>query len=799
MIAYLAVISDSFRAAFSSRVLWIAFAAIWILLAALAPVGFRLEYTTEFRSQDFYNGTRLKAMLAKGTVDKSVVDQPIGRLASSMPDELSRQLRRVGEGEEVRIYLRVFAEALNGCLDDESWYSEAAWAETLQFRELRELEAIQEPIDESLRRRRARLRIEAALPGVFETRSSRSILLTYAGIDFPARFAMDKPQFLIVVNQYVLPVIIQWLMGFVLVFLGILVTSSMIPEMLRPGSLHLLLSKPVTRSLLLMSKFVGGCTFVLLCVTQLVIGLFFIAWLRLDIFNARMLWCIPVSVFLFSVFYSVSVLAGLIWRSSILSIGVTCVFGSLCLVVGVIGSLFDSFVTQPASLRNLTVVGDHLIASTRGGGLVRWEDSEQVWTEMIETNSLRTDRILPPVAINETTIVTALVRGGRFNPFGSGATDLLVLSEASDWVAEPSLRLPTATTEVFDSGNRVMALTAGELATTSVEQVLSEVGETLSDQDTADDLVSGAAESTSIAEAGEGSQDAGVSNAKPDGWLQKLSTMMGGVSEGFEGVLPKRITLAQPRTVYVDAGGDFVFVHSRDRLMRFDPPESGTGTWDLVAEHSIGGESAKSSVLAVSGETALLALEESTLQLFDFRTLEPLSSIDLPDGVSPVLLIGVSDKPEYLLGASDGRLRHVNVDTEKKTMSISNPIGPTEVECIHIDPIAKRAYVAHHIDNLDVYDTNDWSLFERRSSVVSGWRFVDRYIIAPLRFITPQTGELGKTIESIISGKTSKTILDGPDAGEVVRYELARPIISCSAFVILMLFTSCYYFTTRDF
>ena len=152
MTPYLSVIVDSFRAAFASRVLWIAFIAIWILLAALAPVGFRLEHTTDFRAGDFYNGTRLKAMLAKGTVDPAVAEQPIGRLAAVMPDELSRQLKRVGEGDEVRIYLRVFADALNQCLDDESWYSQEAWEDTLQFRELRELEASAEPMESTLRR-----------------------------------------------------------------------------------------------------------------------------------------------------------------------------------------------------------------------------------------------------------------------------------------------------------------------------------------------------------------------------------------------------------------------------------------------------------------------------------------------------------------------------------------------------------------------------------------------------------------------------------------------------------------------
>ena len=53
------------------------------------------------------------------------------------------------------------------------------------------------------------------MPGVFETRASRSIMLTYAGFDFPANFAVDKTQFVTLINQWVVPVIIDWLLGFV--------------------------------------------------------------------------------------------------------------------------------------------------------------------------------------------------------------------------------------------------------------------------------------------------------------------------------------------------------------------------------------------------------------------------------------------------------------------------------------------------------------------------------------------------------------------------------------------------------
>ena len=264
---YLAVVRDSFHAALSNRVLWVAFVAIWLLLGLLAPIGYREDFTTTFRPLDFNNGTRMKAMLAQGLVDPSVKDDPIGRMAVAMPEELRRQLERVGKGDEVRIPYRVLTDALNGCLDDESWYDAEAWSSTVRLRELRGLdEANDGELSESERRRRARLRIEVAFPGVFQTRSARSVRVTYAGFEFPAEVAVEKSQFTSIVNQLVMPSIIDWVLGFALVLLGILVTAAIIPDMLQPGSLHLLLSKPVSRTLLLISKFIGGCAFVLLCV-----------------------------------------------------------------------------------------------------------------------------------------------------------------------------------------------------------------------------------------------------------------------------------------------------------------------------------------------------------------------------------------------------------------------------------------------------------------------------------------------------------------------------------------------------
>jgi hypothetical protein len=778
---YLAVIADSFAAALSSRILWIAFVAIWLLLIALAPIGYREDFTAQFRPQDFHNGTRMKAMLAQGLVDDKTQSEPIGRIAAAMPDELRRQLRRVGEGDEVRIRLSVLAEALNELIEQESqWYDEQAWASTLRLRELRELDAVADgELPDSLRQRRARLRIEAAMPGVFETRSSRSVYLTYAGLDFPAELTVDKTQFATLINQWVLPTIINWLLGFILIFLGILVTASIVPDMLQPGSLHLLLSKPVSRSLLLIAKFIGGCAFVLLCVTQLVLGLYLIAGLRLDIWNARLLWCVPASVFLFSVFYSVSTLAGLRWRSPILAIGVTSIFGAICLVTGIIGGLFDGLVTRPDQIQHLAVAGDDIFGSTRGGGLVRLDRDANRWDEVFESNAMNQDRMLPPVAIDGQTIATARVQGGRFNPFGSGALELMVLGESFDWVPEPSLRLPTATTSLYLADDQLLALNTGELLATPIDAILKAAGRP---------GVSAAPQ-----------QDEASAEPESGGWLSKLSTMMGGVTSGFTPVLPPMVTMAPPRMLAIEPDGQWMMAMTRGRLIRLDAPTTDDARWQVTAETSLPGEASLRGTMAISGDVVLVARQEQPIQLFRAEVLDLIAEIPVDESWIPVSATRLKQSGTFALVAGDGRCQLIGPDGDASDYRITEVLSTTEIEGLCFDADNDRLYLSHHVDRVDVLDASTLKVIERIRPRLARWRWADAWIITPLRSIIPQTGELGETIAAMVSGQSAVEVNNNAEDPELVRYKIVRPIASCAIFIGVMLTLSCVYFSTRDF
>lgn len=848
---YLAIIIDSFHSALASRVLWAAMLAIWLLLGSLAPIGLREDYTTKFRWFDIYNGTRMKALLAQGIVDPEVQDKAIGRLAAAMPDEMKRKLRRVGEGDEVRIRLDLLTDALNELvesdanrdIDEEGWYDAEAWETTVRLRELRELDDTRDDeLATSLRQRRSRLRIEAALPGVFEARSARSVLLTYAGLDFPTDFQIDRAQFETIFNQFVIPVLVNWLLGLVLVFLGVLVTASIIPDMLQTGSLHLLLSKPVSRWALIVSKFVGGCAFVLLCVTQLVIGLYVIAALRLGVWNARILWCIPVALLIFAVFYSVSVLAGLKWRSAIISIAASGALAAICVVVGIIGGVIDARVVQPDRVVSMTSAGDDLFAVTGGSGLVRMDFSGNTdetndtefsrrtgrWESIIDSEAMTNDRILSPVALDADHLLTARIRNGRFNPFGSGSLDLIVLSRQEGWKPQPTLRLPTATERLMLLGDdQVLAINTADLLLTTRDKILKSLG---SDEEfKSDEEIDSAAIDQDDRQDDAADPDDDTRSTKPrqpaaksvGSWLRALVTMQGGATEDFSSILPQEISLSPPARVVAIEEENALIVLTGDRLFRLESPEPNqTATtdqpWQVAARTEIDrGDESAGPVVAASNQYVLLAQGEQALSILDATTLAQLGTWKdearhgVIEGI-PIQILPVADN-RFMYRTTSGHADLIEVTTDSPSTVSIRVISRIDIE--DIESISWNAAknpdttgtldIAHHIDRITRFqigeDTNV-RLIQAISPPRSVWRRIDYYLIGALEWITPQVLQLGDTTAAMVSGNQSM-VIGGGDWGdqEVVRYQIARPLISCFLFIFVVMSIACWYFGRTDF
>ena len=781
---YVAVIGDSFRAAFSSRILWVALAAIYLFLFAIAPIGYREVFTTSIRWFDFSNGTRMKALLAQD-IDKEK-PTPAGVIARSLPEELKNNLRKVAQGEEVRIRLDLIADSLNALMEKDDWYDETVWKNTNRMRELRELDSQENSeLTGELKKRRARLRIEAALPGVFESRAARSIALTYAGFDFPTVFQIDPAQFKLILNHFVLRIIIDWVLGFIMIFLGILVTAAIVPDMLQPGSLHLLLSKPVSRWLLFLAKFLGGCAFVLVCVAQLIVGLWLISGFRLGIWNARLLLCIPVCVFLFAVFYSVSAVAGLRWRSPILSIGLANAFGALCLFIGVAGGVSDGFITEPDRIESLAISGDTVVATTRGADLRRFDQETKTWVDLFPDDNGGGDRILPPVTLPDGRIITARVRGGRMNMFGSGATSMLILDGREDWKPSPSIELPTSTSQLI-------ATASGELVAINSSEVMV-ADRKLLDHPTAGDK--------------DGKENLGDTKSSGDEnvatkWLPKLMKMMGGPTAGFSSIAPREVSLASPRSVVFTADGNAAFVCSSGKLTRLDRPEKddAKATWVVGNQIDLNVDN-KQVWLRIIGKELAVIRSKFAPQFFDF-SLTPIFATETSgfsfDDFKVSDAVSCEPIAAAVILSADGLSYQLTRDaTTHMTMS---PIsGLRDLDSMVWDAKAKRLWVSYHVDSIASIDIEASSITSMEAPRVKGWRLADRYIMTPLRSVTPQTGELGETIASIVSGDSTLDFPMAQDEMQPQRYNVWRPVFTCAGFIFVMLTIGCVYFSRADF
>lgn len=104
------------------------------------------------------------------------------------------------------------------------------------------------------------------------------------------------------------------------ILLSIFATASIVPNTMEKGSIDLLLSKPISRLELLAGKFIGGTVMVLACIAYYLIGMTLIVGFLLGHWTLTLFWTILPMTLSFAVLYSLSILLGVLSRSSALPI-----------------------------------------------------------------------------------------------------------------------------------------------------------------------------------------------------------------------------------------------------------------------------------------------------------------------------------------------------------------------------------------------------------------------------------------------------------------------------------------------
>ncbi len=259
--------------------------------------------------------------------------------------------------------------------------------------------------------------------------------------------------------QQILAVIVDYVVGGFAVFAAILVTASIIPQMFEPGAIDLLLSKPVSRPLLFLTKFVGGCAFIALNAAYFILGLWLIAGARFGIWSHKLFLCIPVLLFLFAIYYSVSALAGVLWRNAIVSVIVTVLFWAMCFSLRLTKAFIENQWIRPERLVKLVPAGETLLAVTEQDQVRAWRPGESKWYDVFSGDTPRhggfvmRKQVLSPVYDARRDRLVAIENppaGGGFNLFGSAST-LLLGRRTGDWARTKGPPPPSGALALFSS------------------------------------------------------------------------------------------------------------------------------------------------------------------------------------------------------------------------------------------------------------------------------------------------------------------------------------------------------------
>jgi ABC-type transport system involved in multi-copper enzyme maturation permease subunit len=105
--------------------------------------------------------------------------------------------------------------------------------------------------------------------------------------------------------------------------LAIISVSSLIPDFVAGGSIDLVLSRPIGRMRLFLTKYAAGLLFVALQVGLFTTAAFLVIGLRGKAWEPGLFWCVPLVLLFFSYLWAVCALVGLVTRSTIASLLIT--------------------------------------------------------------------------------------------------------------------------------------------------------------------------------------------------------------------------------------------------------------------------------------------------------------------------------------------------------------------------------------------------------------------------------------------------------------------------------------------
>ena len=603
-----------------------------------------------------------------------------------------------------------------------------------------------------------RLLIETPYQEYFRPQPPKQIIITYFGGKVSPPIRVSEKHVKQVIEQLVLPAVIGLLVGFVGVLAAILVTAPIIPQMFDPGSLSLLLSKPVSRSLMFLAKFVGGCAFILINVTYLIVGLWGIVGLRLGIWSQGLLLCIPIFLFLFAIYYSVSAFSGVVWRNAVVCVVMTVLFWLACTVVGSTKSIVEQIAVESKRLIQLVPADDTLIALDEHGATHRWNAETTQWQAVfLEGGGGPTDRVLGPSTTDRPTRCL-LPRNAGDGMFGS-RNALLVGKQSDGWTQVDGPALPDGTFELLpDPQGRLLAVT-----NTGVQQLVGDL----------------------------------ESNPK------KLKVFFVEIPQSFSKpfrpagpVTPLKLT--QPATAAVDSLSGNVVIYSRGELALLVRRGNDYADAQTVA---VDADQELDATIVYAGSTILLALADGRLLNYAAPALTLRGEYRPEPESQPRFACASPDGKRFAVVFHNGRLHLLDATQEASaTMQLADVRGQNDISAVAFSADGSLL-AADRVNRVTRYQPGSWEQVQSYAPALTPLEIAYYYAVVPLYTVFPKPGELDNTIQYVL--RKEETIDIGLPGGDLqtkrMRLHPWAPVRSSLIFLLVVLGLACLYIERQDF
>ena len=708
----------------------------------------------------------------QGFVDELVARRgsdtsPAGHVSSLLSGDLNGRLEQMTSEADRRQRVRTYSqliEELNGRLPGREFYDEDAWSGIRLNREARDLlEQGRDSLTDEETARFNRLAFDAAFDDYVVPAGNEAVQLVYLTWDLGDEIAVAESLLQDVVSA-VLSLVVGWLVGNFGVFVALMVTASIVPRMLDTGACDLLLSKPVSRPMLFLSKFFGGCAFILLCSTFLNTGLWLIIGVRFGIWNSGLLWAILVFVFVFAIYYSVSTAAAMIWRSAIISIVFAILFWAACFTVGVTKGTLDAVFLDSRRTAMIMPAGDSLLVTNWEGTGLEWNDDSAGYIEVF-----RNRREGPPAMVagypflgplydanNDRLVAVRLPLQMSWMPAGPGS--LAVAQSADDWVPVEGMRVP-------GDSQSLMLDAEGAIIVAGLDGIHRFQG---------DPTV-----------ASQSFEVLGFQIDMPD------------TENTFVRLDDESLSWTRPFDAAIDPQAGRMAVISGNTIQILN--ENAESKFDIV--EAADRDDSVPAVVGIAGDLVVVAREDGVIRILNTETLNEREEFR-PFG---------NNEPRAVTTSPDGRWIAVQFHNRKIWLYDAEQTEPSSARLSAQGDISAVAfgsdstlYAADGFGRVVQYDpANSFSRVDSWEPTPDMLERVYQWGISPIYRVFPKPGEMDNLVSWLMTRQ--ETADEGEPGQESARetqravLDIWQPLWSNLAFLTVMLIGTCVYFTRKEF